>query len=358
LYGRLAETFERPKYLADVKDAFNAFIVSVKYLFRRTQMKETVRWLLEGEPWVEYRTRVDLLEQSENEPEVLHARKEMINHPKILLLLKEINALPSTVLSSHKSASQPFHKLSFIADLGLRRDDLGISEIVEKIYAHKSEEGPFQIPTNIPIHFGGSGGIEWAWSLCDAPIIIYSLVKFGLGKDEQIQKAVKYLVNLVRENGWPCAVSKELGKFRGPGRKDDPCPYATFGMLKMLSQLGEWKDSKQVHVGAECLLDLWIKSRMLHPYMFYMGTNFRKIKAPFVWYDILHVSEVLSQFDWLRNDPRLKEMVAIIKSKANNEGKYTPESEWTAWKGWDFAQKKEPSRWLTFLVLRVLKRME
>ena len=320
-------------------------------------MNETIRWLLEGEPWVEYRTRVDLLGQSENEPEVRHAREAMLNHLKIQTLLQELKNWPGTVLNSHKSASQPFHKLSFTADLGLKRSAPYVNDIIEKIYAHKSEEGPFQLPTNVPEHFGGSGSTQWAWSLCDAPIILYALAKFGLNKDEQIQKAAKYLVGLVRENGWPCVVSKELGKFRGPGKKGDPCPYATLAMLKMLSVLDEWKDNKQVHFGTECLLDLWEKSRELHPYMFYMGTDFRKTKAPFIWYDILHVSDVLSQFDWLRNDPRLKEMAAIIKSKANNEGKYTPESEWTAWKGWDFAQKKEPSRWLTFLVLRLLNRI-
>jgi hypothetical protein len=37
-------------------------------------------------------------------------------------------------------------------------------------------------------------------------------------------------------------------------------------------------------------------------------------------------------------------MVATIKSKSNNGGQYTAESEWKAWKGWDFAQKKDPSK--------------
>jgi len=299
-----------------------------------------------------------MLGQSENEPEVAQARKEMISQQGIQVILQELKNWPGIVLSSHKSASQPFHKLSFIADLGLTKNDPDIKEIVQKVFEHKSDEGPFQLPTNIPKHFGGSGSNEWAWSLCDAPVIIYSLAKFGLGNEEQVQKAVKYLVGLVRENGWPCAVSKELGKFRGPGRKDDPCPYATLVMLKMLSQFDELKNSKEVHVGAECLLGLWEKSLELHPYMFFMGTDFRKIKAPFVWYDILHVLDVLSQFSWLRSDARMAEMSDIVRSKADKEGKYTPESEWKAWQGWDFGQKKQPSRWLTFLVLRILKRIE
>jgi len=128
-------------------------------------------------------------------------------------------------------------------------------------------------------------------------------------------------------------------------------------MLKMLAQLDEWKNSREAHVGAECLLTLWEKSRELHPYLFYMGTDFRKTKAPFIWYDILHVLDVLSQCGWLKKDRRLQEMAEIVRSKADREGKYTPESEWTAWKGWDFGQKKQPSRWLTFLALRTLKRV-
>ncbi len=321
-------------------------------------MREIVEWLLKGEPFVEYRTRIDLLGQSENEPDVVYARRAMIAQPGIQSILRELKNWPGIVLNSHKSASQPFHKLSFIADLGLKKQDPDIDEIVQKIFEHKSEEGPFQLPTNVPKHFGGSGKNEWAWALCDAPVIIYSLVKFGLDKEEQVRKAARYLIGFARKNGWPCAVSKELGKFRGPGRKDDPCPYATLVMLKMLSQIDEFKGSEYVHEGTESLLNLWETSLELHPYMFYMGTDFRKLKAPFVWYDVLHVLEVLSQFGWLRKDSRLKEMLDVVKAKANDKGRYTPESEWKAWQGWDFGQKKQPSRWLTFLVLRILRRIE
>jgi hypothetical protein len=128
-------------------------------------------------------------------------------------------------------------------------------------------------------------------------------------------------------------------------------------MLKVLAQLEEWKDSIEARIGAESLLHLWDKSWDLHPYQFYMGTDFRKLKAPFIWYDLLHVLDVLSQFEWLRTDKRIREMVEIVQSRSNKEGQYTPESEWTAWRGWDFAQKKQPSRGLTFLILRALKRL-
>jgi hypothetical protein len=299
-----------------------------------------------------------LLKQKATEPEVIAVKQKMIEDPKIQLILEELKKWPGQVLTNHKNAGHPLHKLSFIADIGLTKDDPTVSTVAEKILTHYSSEGPFQVLTNIPKHFGGSGEDTLAWSLCDAPLIVYSLAKIGYGSDQKVKKAATYLAELEPQNGWRCTVSKELGKFRGPGRKDDPCPYATLIMLKMLTQFPEFKETKATHEGADCLLYLWQNSLKLHPYLFYMGTDFRKLKAPLIWYDLLHIVDVLSQFNWLRSDSRLREMIDLVQSKANKEGKFTPESEWQPWRGWDFGQKKQPSRWLTYLILHALKRFQ
>jgi hypothetical protein len=39
-------------------------------------------------------------------------------------------------------------------------------------------------------------------------------------------------------------------------------------------------------------------------------------------------------------------------------GCFTPESVYMEFKGWDFGQKIKPSKYLTFLVYRILKRIE
>lgn len=320
-------------------------------------MDKVINWLLEGEPWVEYRTRLDLLKQSEDEKEVVETKKRLVSHPQIQSMLAEILHWDEVIVSSHKSAGTLLHKLSFLADTGLTVEEPAIQTIVNMLLQHRTENGIIQVPINIPVHFGGSGQNTWGWCLCDAPIILHSLARFGMRDDPSIKNAIRYLMDLTRDNGWGCVVSPELGKFRGPGRKDDPCPYATLIMLKMLSQVDEFKDSNEVHTGAESLLKLWTNSMISHPYMFYMGTDFRKLKAPLIWYDIIYVAEVLTQFEWLRDDTRLIEMVSLIKFSADDNGLYTPQSEWKAWKDWDFGQKKRPSQWLTFLVLRILRRM-
>jgi len=192
--------------------------------------------------------------------------------------------------------------------------------------------------------------------LCDAPSILYSLIKLGIRENPIVQSAVRHLASLNFDDGWPCVVAPELGKFRGPGRKTDPCPYATLITLKALAQIPEWRDNKVCSRGADSLLQLWEKRKERRPYLFAMGTDFAKPKAPMVWYDILHVVEVLTQFPLLRKDRRLLEMVDILKSKSDHDGRFTAESVWKAWADWEFGQKKDPSFWLTLQAHGILKR--
>jgi len=195
------------------------------------------------------------------------------------------------------------------------------------------------------------------WCLCDAPTILYILIKFGSGGHHSIISAYNYLESLVRNNGWPCSATKALDQFRGPGRKSDPCPYANLIMLKTAAVLNSKKTSNSTRIGIETILDLWESSREKRPYLFKMGTDFRKLKVPFIWYDILHVVNVLSNFTEIHRDPRFLSMLDTVLSKAGPDFRFSSESIWTKWKGWEFCQKKEPSRWVTFSVLNILKKI-
>lgn len=318
-------------------------------------MDRVIPWLLESDPWVRYHTLLDLLGRGEGDPETIAARGDMLAHPGIRGILGELAAWPSRVLNSHKSADHPIHMLTLLADLGLRQGDPGLDPVIERIEAHQSPQGPLEVLMNIPVHFGGTGEDQWSWALCDAPLLVYALTKFGLGDVPAVKNAAAYLAGLIRENGWPCAGN--LGKFRGPGRKEDPCPYANLAMLKALAHLEEWREGREARIGLEAQLRFWSERRDRHPYMFYMGTDFCKLKAPLVWYDLLHVAEVVTLYPSARRDPRLGEMVDLVRAKADGQGRYTPESVWKAWSGWEFGQKKQPSAWLSFLVYRILARM-
>jgi hypothetical protein len=318
-------------------------------------MNDSIDWLLSGPPWAQYRTRLDLLGQSERHPEVKAARQAMLNHPQVQALLGELAEWPGPVLTRHNDASHLLHRLVFIADLGVRATDPGVERIVDRVLDHTSAEGVFQVKVNIAPHFGGTGQDQLAWLLCDAPSIVYALLKLGV-KNRRVQVAARQLAGLIRDNGWPCAAAPEVGKFHGPGRRSDPCPYANLIMLKALAQTGERYADEACRHGAEVVLQLWQQRTERRPYLFAMGADFAKLKAPLIWYDILHVTEVLTQFEWLRQDKRLGELVAIVTAKGDEQDRFTPESIWQAWRTWDFGQKREPSAWLTLLVRRMRQR--
>jgi hypothetical protein len=318
--------------------------------------EELINWLLDGEPWVEYRTRLDLLNGSENEPEVKVAYDAILAHLNIQNMITELSDWPGPILKSHKKAGHHLHKLGFLADIGLKADDPGIANISQQIKQNKSPEDQFQVLVNIKPGYGGTGEDQYAWMLCDAPLVTYALVKFGEGKTPEVNNALNNLVELQRENGWPCSVSPELGKFRGPGRKSDQCPYATLVMLQLLAQFPEKHNDPAVKIGVETILSLWEQRKERRPYLFAMGTDFSKLKAPLIWYDILHVTDVLTQISWTLEDQRLQEMIEIVRQKADAIGRFTAESIWIDWKTWEFGQKKEPSRWITLAAQRVLKR--
>lgn len=320
-------------------------------------MEAPIAWLLDGEPFTEYRTRLDLLGQPEEHASVREAREGMLADPRVAGLIEGLRVWPGEVIASHKSASQPFHRLTFLADLGVRADDPGIDAVVSAIRAHRSDEGPFQIPLNTSERHSGIGERAWAWALCDAPLVVYALARLGLRESPDVRAAVDHLVSLVRDNGWPCAVSRQLGTYRGPGRKGDPCPFATLAMLKMLAECDDLRSGPASRTGADALLSLWRDSRERHPYMFFMGTDFRKLKAPLVWYDLLHALDVLSRLPWLRDDVRLADMMDVLWSKADDEGRFTPESVWRPWQDWEFGQKRVPSRWVTLLAWRIAARI-
>jgi hypothetical protein len=317
-----------------------------------------IEWLLASdEPWTCYRTRRDLLVESASDPAVRSVRQEMIGHPKIRNLIARAATWGQIPLKRHNDSAHALHMLNVLADFGLDTDDPEMEMVIGKVLPHQSAEGAFQTLINVSKSFGGNGEDDWSWMICDAPALLYSMSSFGMTKDGRVQKAVEHLANLVDENGWRCVCAPELGKFHGPGRRSDACPIANLYALKALGHVPELHESPAAHAGTEMLLSHWVNPDHPKPYLFGAGTDYRKLKYPFVWYDILHVADVLSHFSFVKNDLRFVQMIETITTQADAQGRYTATSMYQPWKGWSFADKKTPSAWLTYLVYRILKRI-
>jgi hypothetical protein len=327
----------------------------------RVVVSPLIEWLLASdEPWTRYRTLLDLLGRPADSAEVLAARSEMLNHPGVKGLIAAAASWPGYPLASwpgyplqrHNDAKHPLHALTVLADFGLTVRDPGMAAVAQAILAGQADDGPFRILTNIPARYGGSGEDGWHWSLCDAPVTLHALIAFGLADDPRVERAAAHLVDQVSEDGWRCVTASG---FRGPGRKADPCPLANLLALRALALRPEHRDGEAARRGAEMVLGHWEQQTERKMYLFGIGTDFRKLKYPLIWYDLLHATHVLSQFPWLHDDRRLGEMLEVLAAGADANGRYTPESVWRAWKGWSFGQKKASSPWMTLVATRVLQ---
>ncbi len=317
-------------------------------------MNAATQWLVTSvEPWTRCRALRDLLGRPEDDAEVIAARAALLAHPQVQGLIAQAATWPGRAIQRHNDASHPIYALSTLADFGLTVADPGLDRAAAAVLAHRSTGGALQSVLNVAPAFGGTGEDTWSWALCDAPTLLYALLALGLGQEVGVRAAVTHLINAVDEDGWRCRCGPELGRFRGPGRKADPCPIANVYALKALSLVPEYLDSAATRLGAEMLLGHWERRAEVKYYLFGVGSDFRKLKYPFVWYDILHVADVLSRYPFVHADPRFQEMVAAITVQADGQGRYTAGSMYQAWKGWSFADKKQPSPWLTFLAARL-----
>ncbi len=308
------------------------------------------------EPWVRLATALWLDRKSPQSKTIQHLKQETVAHPLIKSIIKECKQWPGNPIKSHKDAKLIIHKINILADIGLTKTDNGISEIAEKLMAHRSDDNAFLSRILLPSVFGGDDKPHWNWILCDFPLIIAALCRFGYHKDKRVTATVRKLISLIDRTGWLC--SSSLLKFKGPGRRTDPCPYATLAALKALAHASKTAAADTaIQSGTDMLLHFWKIRTEKKYYLFGIGTDFMKLKYPMIWFDILHVVDTLSYFPAVRTKRAFKDMLKILIQKKDPRGLYTPESVWMAYKGYDFSQKKNPSATLTAAVLIIQKRL-
>lgn len=96
----------------------------------------------------------------------------------------------------------------------------------------------------------------------------------------RVARAVDHLAGSAEANGWRCACSPSLGAFRGPGRRDDPCPIANVYAFEALPLVPGFHDTAPARAGVEALLDLWEHREERKVRLFGVGTDFLKLEYP------------------------------------------------------------------------------
>lgn len=315
-----------------------------------------IPYLLDSsQPWISYNIHTKYLDEPKNDKQSLKLKKANLKASLIQESIEMGLNWEDAILKRHNDANHPIHRLEILAELGLTKTDPGIAEICEKVFLHQTEEGTFQSNIMVPKSFKGSGIASWEWMACDFPILIYFLVKMGFQSDNRVKKSIDHLIGLIHDNGLRCCSS--VPKFRGPGRKADHCPYANLLALKALADSSGTKRIKDTCSNAiQAQLDFWENRTKRKIYLFGIGTDFQKLKYPNVYYNIIHVLDVLSLYQEARESPLFQEMLAVVNDKQNKDGSFTAESVWRAFKNYDFGQKKASSPTLTYKIMEINNR--
>jgi hypothetical protein len=297
--------------------------------------KKVLDWLLEGPAWLRHAVELQLLENKPDAAPVL--RDPAIG--KIITRLKGSDAGIPAIKSGrvhYTEAGKAYWDLFFLADIGLSVSDCKLENEAEAIFRFQSADGTFTIPPNVKDNY-----------FCMSAILVSSLAKMGYRDDPRVAKYIRAaLSSQMPGGGWDC-YGETMGVL-------ESCPMDDMNILMLLGQYEQHINNPGLYGAIDCLLEHWEDGE--HLYGFGVGKRFRNLQYPAVKYGILRVLDVLSLFPHAIESKSFKNMLDFVRAKASG-GKYTAEDSEPAYADFDFGLKFELSRWITFLINRVEKRV-
>jgi len=301
--------------------------------------KKVVSWLLEGPDWLRYAVELQLLDSKPDaQPALLDS-----SIARIVQRLKDSQVgIPAlkTGRVSYKETGNAYWDLFFLADIGLTASDLELENEIEEVFSLQSPDGTFITGREVSPNY-----------FCMSAILLSSIARMGYGDDPGLNKYIRVILNSQGlDGGWHCYNN-------GTELLDiDSCPMDNLNILMLLGQYEKYRNDSRFNGAIDLLLNHWERrDKKWRLYGFGIGERFMSLKYPAVKYGILRVLDVLSLFPYAVGSRGFKSMLDFVHQKSSN-GEYFAESTDGSYAEFDFGQRKEPSRWITFLVNRIEKR--
>lgn len=315
-----------------------------------TVARVVLNWLLDpSEPAMRYLASRDLLDPRPSERVLARLRAEVSRRGWAARSLARQKA--KTYWATGKTCYLPkfgstIWQLQVLADLGLSRRDERISNPVDLCFdLHIAEDGGFTPWSRregreyARIHFRHRDRFMKHGHLCTTGNMVRSLIRFGYLRDERVRVAIDWLVDAQYEDGgWDC--------FGRPQSTIDA--WEAMGALAAIPPESRSADVKRtIERGSE----FFLKRRLLHE-----GEYFGRwwgLRYPWhYFYDVLVGLDFMTGLGYAK-DPRMRDALKHLESKRLPNG------------GWRLdgtngnlviESKGNPSKMITFLALRVLKR--
>ncbi len=323
--------------------------IQPKNIVWKEHFDKNTNWLLNSTPYTRYRTLTDLMEYNRDDQMVRVARLNILQDSGVKNLLNELLPWFDKSSKQYDDAAMPHYKLRMLADFGLTVSDPGIAEIVEEIKKHR-RDGMFAIRQYLPDRQIAKSE-EWLAFPCDSTLLTYTLLALKVDDEELSYTIDRLKKHWIVTDGWFCNlffVNSQYKKLR------IGCPMAGLMTLEVFSELTNFQQSEIVRNAFEPLKVHRDMGTSL--YFFGRSKRFWSFKYPFVWYNAFYMADVLSRFEIFKKDPLFTEIIDWIENSFDNKGKIMATSMFRTYNDWEFANKKNPSPWLTFLAYRILKR--
>ncbi|KNY29546.1 hypothetical protein [Pseudobacteroides cellulosolvens] len=304
---------------------------------------KVINWLIEENSWMNFAVETQLFDKKA-EPAIA---TNDVKIQKIIERLKDLD-VGITALKTGKvrysSTGNVFWDLFFLSDIGLKAEDINIHDEIDDFFKLQQDDGTFILQDGTKSNY-----------LCIPTIILASLVKMGYKDNPHIVKYIDIIINSQRlDGGWHCALNRATGKKL---QNSESCPMDNLNILMLLGQYDMYRNDIRLNGAIDLLLTHWKKrEEPWRPYGFGIGNDYIKLKYPAVKYGILRVLDVLSIYPYASKKPEFNEMIELVIKKSL-DGKFYAESVSRSYAEFDFGQTKSPSRWITFLIYRILKRI-
>ncbi|MGQ9506862.1 MAG: hypothetical protein ACUVTB_03255 [Candidatus Bathycorpusculaceae bacterium] len=335
-----------------------------------------IGWLLENSnPSIRYFTLRDILCKDENDPQVVAAKHAILESDVVEKIFEKQNSRgywEEQANPYHPKYKSSYWQIMTLAQLGVDKTSEKVRKACEYIFQFQLDGGSFISETRetalkeyeqlrqkgkkLPSQdeWISSKVFEHQYS-CLTGNMAAAFLRMGYGDDLRVRKALNWLVKIQnRDGGWLCPYWKAHirdthGCFYGT-----ICPLEAFSETKKEYLTGEMKET--VERGAEFLLMHRLFKADHHNYSV---INKAWLKLSFPWfygYNILRGLDVLTKLGYV-NDERLSDAVEVLLQKRKSGGVWILESAPTGRMHVNIEVKGKPSKWITLMALRVLKRL-
>ncbi|MGQ9565271.1 MAG: hypothetical protein ACUVT5_01825 [Candidatus Bathyarchaeales archaeon] len=341
-------------------------------------LKETpVDWLLENNnPSVRYFTLKEILDKSENDSEIVAAKKAIPNSQIVSKIFAKQNPDGSWMIPHRPYL--PKYKSSYwtvmtLSQLGMGKTDPRMRKACELIFQFQHSEGGFtgftlEHATEEYEHLQKKGKklpkplTEMAQALvyeqqmsCLTGNVCAALIRTGYKDDPRVKKALEWLVKIqFKDGGWLCPY------WKAHIRDTHSCFYGTICPLEAFSELPKQKWTKSMKQTVERSAEWVLMHRLFkadhHGYKV-IKQAWLKLGFPWFWgYNILRGLDVLTKLGYTK-DERLTDAVEILMQKRRKDGTWLLETAPAGRMHTNLEPKGKPSKWITLIALRTLKQL-